>query len=131
MNCPVAKVQRPFTYIVKPDPEKCLKGEYILTTMPEVTCFNRISTKTDDFDKSADVTASIKEQFGQWVTPLQNGICIDIVPTGMNKAQGLYERLSLLGASYEDMIVVGDNINDPGYDCGIPILCDGECCFIC
>ena len=30
----------------------------------------------------------------------------------MNKAQGLYDYLQIVGGKYEDMITVGDNIND-------------------
>ncbi len=44
--------------------------------------------------------------------PLQNGRCIDIVPVGMDKAQGIYSLLELVGGQYSDVIAVGDNIND-------------------
>ncbi len=30
----------------------------------------------------------------------------------MNKAQGLYKLLEIVGGEYDDMITVGDNIND-------------------
>ena len=30
----------------------------------------------------------------------------------MNKAKGLYRLMEMLGASYDDVITVGDNVND-------------------
>jgi hydroxymethylpyrimidine pyrophosphatase-like HAD family hydrolase len=43
---------------------------------------------------------------------IQKPKSIDIVSSKMNKAQGLYNYLELIGGKYEDMITVGDNIND-------------------
>ena len=43
---------------------------------------------------------------------MQNGRCIDIVPFGVNKAEGLYRVMEFFGCAYEDVIAVGDNIND-------------------
>lgn len=101
LNCKVAYVQFPFTHTIMSD-----------EPIPEVSYFNQISTILDTFEEAASITASIQEQFKEIVTPLQNGRCIDIVPIGMNKAEGLYQLLAVLNAKYEDLIVVGDNIND-------------------
>ncbi len=101
LKCKVAYVQFPFTNTIMSDEE-----------IPKVSYFNQISTILDTFEEAAEVTAKIKEQFGHLITPLQNGRCIDIVPAEMNKAQGLYQLLTLMEATYEDLIVVGDNIND-------------------
>lgn len=100
-KCPVAYVQFPFTNTIMSD-----------EPIPKVSYFNQISTILDTFEEATEVTAKIREQFGHIVTPLQNGRCIDIVSTGMNKAQGLYQLLTFMEAAYEDLIVVGDNIND-------------------
>ena len=80
--------------------------------VPAVSSFNQISTACADFDECKRVTALIKEKFGEYVNPLQNGTCIDIVPYGMDKAQGIYILTEKLGASYDDIIAVGDNVND-------------------
>ena len=71
-----------------------------------------MSTIFPDNEKAQEVTNAIKEKFGDVLNPLQNGRCIDIVSATMNKAQGLYDYLELVGGKYEDMITVGDNIND-------------------
>lgn len=73
---------------------------------------NQISTALPTFEESAHVAAAVKEKFGEFVNPLQNGTCLDIVPVGMDKAQGIYRLLSLCGGTYEDVITVGDNVND-------------------
>ncbi len=74
--------------------------------------FNQISTACKDFDEAARVSTLIRERFGEFLNPLQNGTCIDIVPAGMDKAEGIYNLLSLTGGKKEDVIAVGDNIND-------------------
>ena len=37
---------------------------------------------------------------------------MDIVPKGVNKAQGLYRLMEHYGCNYDDVIAVGDQIND-------------------
>ncbi len=74
--------------------------------------FNQISTACFSFEEAAEVTEKIRERFGEFLNPLQNGTCIDIVPAGMDKAQGIYKLLQLVGAVKEDVIAVGDNVND-------------------
>ena len=90
--------------------------------IPEEACFladaeriefcNQISTALPSFEEAARVTKAVAEKFGHAVNPLQNGTCIDIVPVGMDKAQGIYRLLASCGAKYEDVITVGDNVND-------------------
>ncbi|MBE6717212.1 MAG: HAD-IIB family hydrolase [Ruminococcaceae bacterium] len=74
--------------------------------------FNQISTALDSFEKAAVVTEKVREKFGEYLNPLQNGTCIDIVPAGMDKARGIYILLDKADGKYEDVIAVGDNIND-------------------
>lgn len=74
--------------------------------------FNQISTGCFSFDEAKTVTEKIREKFGKYLNPLQNGTCIDIVPAGMDKAEGIYMLLALVGGKKEDVIAVGDNVND-------------------
>ncbi len=78
----------------------------------EIISFNQISTSCFDFEETKRVTSLLREKFGDFVNPLQNGTCIDIVPKGMDKAQGIYKLLETVGGKYEDVIAVGDNVND-------------------
>lgn len=88
------------------------EDEFTLETMPEVPYFNQISTILPDEAEAKRVTDAIIEKFGDKLNPLQNGRCIDVVSAEMNKATGLYRLLEIVGGKYDDMIAVGDNIND-------------------
>ncbi len=90
------------------DKEEC----YILEETPEFEYVYQINTALPSFEEAERVTKAIKEKFGDVLNPLQNGTCIDIVSVNMDKAKGIYKLIDLLGADYEDIITVGDNIND-------------------
>ena len=80
--------------------------------VPEVAYFNQVSTYIEPFEAAGQVVERIRETYGEWLNPLQNGCCIDIVPAGINKAEGLYRLMEYYGCTYEDVIAVGDNVND-------------------
>ena len=80
--------------------------------IPNVEYFNQISTAIEPIDVTRQVVERIRETYGEWLNPLQNGCCIDIVPRDVNKAKGMYFVMELFGGSYEDVLVVGDNVND-------------------
>lgn len=112
-GCPWGNVQTAFPCRVYADENDCAEeGGYTLKNMPTVEYFNQISTILPDFETAEKVTELIRERFGNELNPLQNGICIDIVRSDMNKAKGLYILMDILGAEYDDIIAVGDNIND-------------------
>lgn len=112
-GCPWGHVQTSFDCRVFANKDDCTKpGEYTLDDMPEVDWFTQISTLLPDFETSAKVTASLREAFGDKLNPLQNGECIDTVRCDINKAEGLYRLIEILGASKEAVIAVGDNVND-------------------
>lgn len=111
-GCNWVNVQtEPELYIVA-DECQCDSDEITLSNAPEISYFYQISTFSEDFASAHAVTAAIKDKFGKYLNPLQNGTCIDIVSADMNKAVGLYDYLEIIGGSYDDMITVGDNIND-------------------
>lgn len=90
----------------------CPAGAEGMEAAAGIAYFNQVSTVLPSFEEAAAVTRAIGEKFGDAVNALQNGVCIDIVPAGMDKAQGIYRLLSLCGAKAEDVIAVGDNVND-------------------
>lgn len=96
-------------YAAEPNPKP---GRYTLETVPTIPYFHQISTVLPTFEEAARVTAAIREEFGEYLNPLQNGICIDIVPAGINKAEGIRSFIALQGLREEDVIAVGDNVND-------------------
>ena len=112
IGCEWASVHTSFRCIIDERDDERLEDEFTLKTLPEIPYFNQISTILPDDSEAARVTDAVREKFGEHLNPLQNGRCIDIVSADMNKAQGLYNLLEIVGAEYDDMITVGDNIND-------------------
>ncbi|MBE6819615.1 MAG: hypothetical protein E7516_00995 [Ruminococcaceae bacterium] len=112
IGCDWASVHTKFRCVIDERDDERLEGEFTLETLPEIPWFNQISTILPDDEGAAKVTVAVKEHFGKVLNPLQNGRCIDIVSADMNKAKGLYNFLELIGADYDDLITVGDNIND-------------------
>ncbi len=111
-GCPMANIDKDIPVMVKNINNKTDDCEYTLDTLPAITYFNQISTYLNTVDEATEVVKKIEEKYSDVLTPLQNGTCIDIVPNGVNKAQGIYALLDIVGATYDDVITVGDNIND-------------------
>ena len=100
------------SYVIDENDNDRLPDEFTRKTLPELKYFNQVSTILEDEEEALMVTNAIKEKYGDILNPLQNGRCIDIVSSRINKAKGLYDYLKIVGGKYEDMITVGDNIND-------------------
>ncbi len=112
LGCNWATVQTDFKCVIDEDDDERLEDEFTLATVPKIYYFNQINTKLPDNESAERVTQAVRNKFGEYLNPLQNGRCIDIVSADMNKAKGLYKFLELVGAGYDDLITVGDNIND-------------------
>ena len=97
--------------IGKLDRDYCMKY-YTLETIPEIPYYTQVSTWRPTLEEAAEVSAKVRERFGQYFNPMQNGLNIDIVRADVNKAKGLYKLMELVGATYDDVITVGDNVND-------------------
>ena len=63
----------------------------------------------DTVDRLAKI---IEETYAPFLTPLKNGRSLDIVPKGVNKADGLRCVAKHFGCSEADLIAAGDNTND-------------------
>lgn len=85
---------------------------YTLDTIPKIPYYTQVSTWRPTLEEAAEVSKKVREKFGQYFNPMQNGLNIDIVRADVNKAKGLYKLMELVGASYDDVITVGDNVND-------------------
>jgi hydroxymethylpyrimidine pyrophosphatase-like HAD family hydrolase len=103
--CIVAKAED-LPYWIKPE------SMVLLPDVPAKTYFYQISVAFPTPEEAAVLVEKVREVYGEWLNPLQNGTCIDIVPRGVDKAKGMYFVMDLFGGTYEDVIVVGDNVND-------------------
>ena len=120
LKCPHASVTTSFACTVYPSQRLPKEGRFTLTDLPEIPYFHQISTVLPTFEEAARVTEAIREQFGEIVNPLQNGICIDIVPAGVDKAIGIRKLITLWGIAESDVIAVGDNVNDAAMIAAFP-----------
>lgn len=94
-------------------PDWVLKEDVcLLENCPSFDYFNQVSVLMPSVEDSPAVVEKIKNKYSKWLDPLQNGRCIDIVPLGVNKAYGMYKVMEFFGGTYDDVITVGDNIND-------------------
>lgn len=98
--------------IIKNCPDRCKEGECTIDNLPTVPYFTQITAFMPNGDEAQRITDAVREKFGDKVNPLRNGGCVDIVPTGVDKAMGIYALIEHLGAEKEDVIAVGDNVND-------------------
>ncbi len=111
-GCPMAHIDKDIPIRIVNTTDPIDEDEIYLSDLPEIEYFNQISTYLDTVEAAAEIVEKIKDKYSNILTPLQNGNCIDIVPVGVNKAQGLYSLLEVIGGTYDDIIAVGDDIND-------------------
>lgn len=74
--------------------------------------FHCFSVCYPSIDTVAPAAARMRERYGAYLTPLPNGNWVDLVPRGVNKAEGLLRVAEHFGIPREDVIAVGDNGND-------------------
>ena len=111
-GCPFGNIDTYRSFMAVVDTLPLKEGEFRLQDVPEVEYFNQINTMLDTYEEAAEVVSKIKAKYSGLLNPLQNGNCIDITPFGVDKASGIYGLLEVVGGSFEDVIAVGDNIND-------------------
>ena len=104
--CVVAKKENTPSWV---DPHDVVTPE----RLPTLPYFHQISTQfPDDEASAAAVTAKLREKYGHILNPLQNGTCIDIPHVTVNKTQGLLRVAEHFSVPRENVIAVGDNVND-------------------
>lgn len=111
-GCPMANIDKDIPIRIVNTTDSIGDDEIYLSQLPEIEYFNQISTYLETAEAAAEVVKKIEDKYSSVLTALQNGNCIDTVPIGVNKAQGLYSLLEVIGGAYEDIIAVGDDIND-------------------
>ena len=111
-GCDFAHVNSDAYYLIRRDKKAVGKGEYCLDGLCLPTLIYQVSVQMQTEQEAANITALVAKKYGDKLNPLQNGICVDIVPKGVDKAYGMYQVQALFNAKKEDVIVVGDNFND-------------------
>ncbi len=109
------EMDREVCYWISENTAPKLGAEFIRISaddLNEITYFTQISTQYEQEEQANQCTQQINELFGDKVTAFQNGVCIDIVPVGVNKATGLLRYMHLKQVPKDNVLVIGDNFND-------------------
>ena len=80
--------------------------------LPPITAFYKMATFFATPEEAEAMAAKIRAKYGDKVNPLQNWWCVDVAPKGVNKATGIRELCAHFGVAEQDVIAVGDNLND-------------------
>ena len=104
-RCVVSRAEKRPEWVVAED--TCLLEE-----LPFVDSFYQLSVMFARGEVASERALDVRERYGRWLNPLQNGAFLDIVPFGVNKATGMSAVMRHYGGREEDVIVVGDNTND-------------------
>lgn len=74
--------------------------------------FTSLNAGYDSVETAKTRAAEINALFGDVITPLQNGIAIDMPPAGINKAAAVKICAEMFGIDGDSIYTAGDNFND-------------------
>lgn len=111
-GCDFAHVNSDTYYLIQRDKTPLKEGACWLENLSLSPLLYQVSVVLENKERAAEIIVLIQENYGDFLTPLQNERCIDIVPKGVNKAEGMYQIMEFFHAKFEDILVVGDNLND-------------------
>ena len=100
------------TYFVVPEKTEKYPDAILLEDLPETESFNQITAIFPLKEMTLKAFDKFRELFGENLNPLQNSRLIDVVPEGIDKARGIYKFMELMNISYDDVIVIGNDVND-------------------
>lgn len=86
--------------------------DYLIEDMPAIPYFQKMAVFLPGPDEAGELTAKVRAKYGDKINPLQNWWCVDIAPYGVDKAAGLRRLAAHFGVAEENVIAVGDNLND-------------------
>ncbi|MBR4206354.1 MAG: HAD family phosphatase [Clostridia bacterium] len=77
-----------------------------------MTEYTQLNTWCKSEEETKRCIAEIKERWGDTINPLQNGVCIDMPPVGVDKGTGMARYADLIGVPHDHVFCAGDNMND-------------------
>ena len=83
-----------------------------LSWADEVKEFTQMNTRCATEEDARRCVEEINARWGQTVNALQNGVCIDIPPAGIDKGEGVAMLARDAGVPPENVYCAGDNMND-------------------
>ncbi len=86
--------------------------QYVDDVIKKAKYFTQFTAVFEDNTSASAAIEVITEKMGDYLNPIQNYNCLDVVMRGVDKAQGIRDLLKLIGGKEEDVIAVGDSEND-------------------
>ena len=83
-----------------------------LSLADELEEFSQMNTRCATSEEARRCVEEINERWGGTVNALQNGVCIDIPPAGIDKGEGVARYADSVGVPYDNVYCAGDNMND-------------------
>lgn len=80
--------------------------------LPPIASFDKMALFFATPEEAEAMAAKIRVKYGDKVNPLQNWWCVDVAPVGVDKASGIRQLCAHYGVAEQDVIAVGDNLND-------------------
>ena len=77
-----------------------------------IKAFSQMNTRCDTEARARRCVEEINARWGDTVNALQNGVCIDIPPAGIDKGEGVARYADSVGVPYDNVYCAGDNMND-------------------
>jgi len=77
-----------------------------------IKAFSQMNTRCDTEALARRCVEEINARWGDTVNALQNGVCIDIPPAGIDKGEGVARYADSMGVPYDCVYCAGDNMND-------------------
>ena len=77
-----------------------------------IPAFSQMNTRCSSSEDARRCVEEINREWGDTVNALQNGICIDIPPAGIDKGEGVARYAAKMGVPEDNIFCAGDNMND-------------------
>lgn len=77
-----------------------------------IPAFSQMNTRCGTEDDARRCVEEINAAWGDTVNALQNGVCIDIPPAGIDKGEGVARYADSVGVPHDNVYCAGDNMND-------------------
>lgn len=94
------------------DPSYTRDASLLPAEAAKIAKFTHLNTVLHSDEEARDAACEINRRWGHTVNALQNGICVDIPPAGIDKGEGVARYAAMLGVPDDNIYCVGDNMND-------------------